>query len=572
MISALGCGAALTVTCAFADQVPGAQTEEPARKPALPAKPAPADLVRVAPSADAGAPVMTDSGVSIAVAQFRFSGNASQPEQLLAPLLTRYVGKSLTLAQLNEAADVIKRHYRAKGWFLAQAYIPAQQPANGIVEIAVLEGRIDRLTVNVAPDAPISADYANRLVAAHLQSGQTITETGLEAPLLLLRDLPRVDAKSVINPGSVPGTASIAINLVKDPDVRVISGRVDLDNYGSKVTGSTRLGAEVNLNNPYGLGDSLSLRGFVASQSGNAFGRAGYNLPVGAGGARVGVSLARLDYVLGNLFAVLKPNGVANVLSANIDYPLRRGRNSNLYTQLMLERKNLEDRTTSPFSSDKHALTSARFQLSGDARDDFAGVTVFNVSLAAGKLHDDDPVRVANDALGLQTEGNFAKLLFSVQRLQQLLPGLHGMFSASGQYTNKNLTSAEKFSIGGDSTVRGFPVGTLVGDQGATATAELRWTPAALKFDRLDLAGVAFYDIGRVTRNHDNSRDLNPINTSTISGYGVGFNIAYGYSFLFKLSVAWPVKGLEQFDVASGTRINEPKSGARAWALASYAF
>lgn len=163
LVSALGCGAALAMSCAWADQVPGTQTEDPSRRSPQPLKPAPNDLVKVAP-AGAPAPAMADSGARIAVSQFRFTGNYSQPSDKLAPLVASYLGKTLTLAELNNAANAIKSHYRANGWFLAQAYIPAQTPVNGVVEIAVLEGRIDRLTVNVADDAPVRADYARRLV------------------------------------------------------------------------------------------------------------------------------------------------------------------------------------------------------------------------------------------------------------------------------------------------------------------------------------------------------------------------------------------------------------------------
>lgn len=570
LISALGCGAALTVTCAFAEQVPGAQTEDPARRPVQPAKPPPPDLMRVAPGVSAVAPVMSDRGSTIQVSQFSFSGNAAQSAETLAPLVKSYLGRPLTLTQLNEAADVIQRHYKAKGWFLAQAYIPAQTPSNGVVEIAVLEGSIDTLTVNVAPDAPIRAAYAQRLIAASLRSGQTITENSLEGPLLLLRDLPRVDAKSVINPGTVPGTASITVNLVKDPDASIIGGRIEIDNYGSPSSGARRLGGELDVNNPFGLGDALSLRGFAASEHGNVFGRAGYTVPVGSGGARVGVSAARLDYVLGKSFESIGPNGVANVYSANATYPLLRSRNSNMLAQLLVERKDLEDRTKVPFSSDKQRLTSARLQLSGDVRDQHAGFTQFSISATSGKLREDDPLRVANDELTYRTEGSFAKYLLSVQRLQQLTPGVHALLSVSGQLASKNLTSAEKYSIGGDSTVRAFPVGTLIGDQGYVATAELRWAPAALKSDRLDLAGILFYDVGQVTRNHDNSNALIHVeaNKPRVAGYGIGLNLGYGAHFLFKASVAWQAKRLDPTDpaaLAAGT-------GARAWAQASYAF
>src|SRR6476469_5540168 len=231
IISAVGCGAALTATCAFADQVPGTQTEDPARKPLQPSKMAPAHLIRTTPPATANAPRMADNGTRIAVSQFRFSGNDSVSSDRLAQLVANRAGKSLSLDELNAAAAVIQSYYRSNGWFLAQAYIPAQTPANGVVEIAVLEGRIDKLTINVAPDAPVRPEYAQQLAASFLARGQTITENSLERPLLLLRDLPRVDAKSIIDPGSAPGTADITVNLVADPDARVFSGHVDIDNY-----------------------------------------------------------------------------------------------------------------------------------------------------------------------------------------------------------------------------------------------------------------------------------------------------------------------------------------------------
>jgi hemolysin activation/secretion protein len=142
------------------------------------------------------------------------------------------------------------------------------------------------------------------------------------------------------------------------------------------------------------------------------------------------------------------------------------------------------------------------------------------------------------------------------------------MVSATGQFANKNLTSAEKFSIGGDNTVRAFPVGALVGDHGYSASAELRWTPAALQLNQTDLAAIMFVDIGQVTRNHDNSRVLGQHNTSRISGYGVGLNLGYGAQFLLKVSVAWQAKQLHAEDLSAHAN----QSGARAWAQASYAF
>ncbi|WLI89444.1 ShlB/FhaC/HecB family hemolysin secretion/activation protein [Massilia sp. R2A-15] len=569
LVTAAGCGVAFSVASAVPDQVPGTQTQDPTLKPAQPSKPPAPGMIQGA--GPAAAPASPADGATISVSRFTFSGNDSQPDDKLAAQVAPYLGRPLTLAQLGEAADAVKRYYRAQGWFLAQAYIPAQAPASGVVDIAVLEGRIDTVTINVADDAPMSKSYANNLANHFLKSGQTITENGIERPLLLLRDVPRVDAKSVIDPGSTAGTASITVNVVTDPDAPRINGRLEFDNYGSRTTGKNRLGGEINVNNPYGLGDQLSLRGFRANENGNGFGRVGYSLPVGPLGTRVGVSAARLDYVLGKEIAALGANGVANVISANAAHPLMRSKNNNLFLQLVFERKKLDDRTTTPVAtSDRRTLNTGRLQLNGDVRDDFSGVTVYSISGMRGDLKIDDPELAFLDQqpdFGARAAGKFNKLMYSVQRLQQLAPPLHLLLSVSGQQSNKNLHAAEKFTIGGDNTVRAFPVGTLVGDHGVAATAELRFAPSMLKYNRFDAVATLFYDYGRTTRNHDNSNLKYEYNSSHISGYGVGLNLGYADKFLLKVSAAWQHKGLDPLDPAF-----VPKGGARIWAQAAYAF
>ena len=567
LITFVGCTGAVTLPM-YAQQMPGdlpgTQTDNGIPMPFI--KPAAKDLIKVAPL-DTPAPIVIgEAGISIVVKRFKFVGNQAESSENLEPLVAAYLGKALTLGQLNEAADAIRRFYRNKGWFLAQAYIPAQSAKNGVIEIAVLEGRIDKITINVAADAPISAAYAKRLINASLHAGQAISENGIERPLLLLRDVPRVDAKSVIDPGGDVGTATIVVNVVKDPDAPVISGLVEADNYGSRVSGMNRLGGEINVNNPYGVGDQLSLRGFIASAGGNGFGRAAYSLPVGPWGTRVGVSIARLDYVLGQEFAAIKPNGIADVYSVNAAQPLIRSKNANLFVQLIAEKKQLTDQITTPYSSEKSALSSVRLQLNGDARDDFAGTTLYSLSVMRGNLSLNNAIRQTEDqdaATGAHTNGGFDKLVFSAQRLQQLVPSLNGMFSVSGQITNKNLHPAEKFSIGGENTVRAFPVGELVGDQGYTATTELRYAIPGLKIGKLDVVSTLFYDYGQVTQNHDNSLIKTSNNKRTISGYGLGLNLGYGDDALIKLAIAWPLIGVSQV---------EPNKRTRLWAYVGYFF
>ena len=78
---------------------------------------------------------------------FRITRNTAFSEGELLPLLKEFVGKQLSLEDLQRAADVITRHYRDRGYFVARAYVPAQDIRDNIVEITVLEGRLDRVSV-----------------------------------------------------------------------------------------------------------------------------------------------------------------------------------------------------------------------------------------------------------------------------------------------------------------------------------------------------------------------------------------------------------------------------------------
>ncbi len=531
LISLLGCGAILTAGAALAQTAPNTT--------------APTEL-------------------TVQVNEFRFTGNTAVSSAELASLLKNFPGRALTIDQINRAAEEVQILYRAKGWFLARAFVPPQGTKDGVVEIAILEGRIDKVSVNVAGGAPISAAQAEAVAHAYLHSGDLISDSGIEHPLLLLRDVPRVTAKSVVEPGSTVGTANVAITIDTDPALGVISGRAELDNYGTHATGRTRLTGEVDVNNPYGIGDQLSLRAFVANAHGNAFGRASYTVPVGPYGTRVGASLARLNYQLGEEFAALNPTGVANVASLNASHPLVRSKDLNLLAQVVIERKKLKDEIEALGTAETSSLHATTFSLNGDWRDSPVSANQFSLSLGYGKLTFDDPLRQANDespTFGLHAAGSYTKTMLTARRMHQIGDGLQALVSLSAQGANKNLPGAEKFALGGPTSVRAFPLGEVVGDQGYAVTLELQYALPALQFASCSVAGIGFYDSGHAKINHTTPPAYSGFTTRTIAGLGVGLNADCGGGLMLRLALAKPTLG------------DQPgSSGTRAWIMAGYGF
>lgn len=518
----------------------------------------------LAQSMDPPAPAATtDPALTVHATQFRFSGNSALGNEELASVLKQFYDRDLTLEQLNRAAEEVQALYRHKGYFLARAYLPAQTPKDGVVEIAILEGKIDQVTVKVAPDAPISPARAEAIAHAYLQSGQLITDRRVERPLLLLRDLPRVGATSVLEPGSATGTANVTVEVTNDFATPVVNGRVELDNYGTHATGRVRLTGEVNVNNPGGMGDTLSLRAFIANQHGNAFGRASYTIPVSPYGTRVGASLARLNYVLGDEFAALEPKGVANVASLNASQPLMRNKDANLLAQLVLERKKLTDEIVLLDSKETSSLRAATVSLNGDWRDSPDSVNQVSLGVSRGKLTYDDPLRQALDdspAVGLHASGSYTKTTLSARRMHQWGGGLQMLTSFNGQRASKNLPGAEKFALGGTSNVRAFPIGEVVGDDGYAVTLELQYLLGNLG-GMCSVAGTGFYDFGRVTLNHTDPAVYSGFTRRAIGGPGVGLNLDCEGGLMVRFSVAAPTQGKEPGN-----------DGARAWIMAGYGF
>ncbi|WP_426688171.1 ShlB/FhaC/HecB family hemolysin secretion/activation protein [Rhodanobacter ginsengiterrae] len=496
---------------AWAQDVPGAGSQLRQLPPApLPQQVAPDIRIEQATAP----PTSGESSVRVLVNALHVSGEQVFSEAELVGVTGFRPGSQLSLADLQAMASRITEFYRSHGYFVAQAFLPAQKVIDHQVTIAVSEGRYGKVTLNN------SSNLSSRLARSRLDglnTGDPITIRPLENRLLLLSDVPGVHVSSTLSPGATPGTSDLLVDVTPG---RRVTGSVDADNAGNPYTGEYRIGATVNLNNPLGLGDVASLR-VLTSGRGLRYGRASYQLQ--AGRATVGVAYSRLEYVLGKQFRSLRAHGSADVASVYGYYPLMRSRNTSLTAGLVYEEKSFRDHIDLFQSvSDRraHVLTA---QLYGSQQDGFGGggVTSLFVGLSLGSLDIRTPAARAADAVSAQTEGSYRKAWFNVARLQRVtdLVSLYGSFT--GQVASKNLDPSEKLVLGGMDGVRAYPQGEGFGDAGYLASLEAR----------LLLAGVsahvpgqvhllAFVDTGHININ-ERPWYAGP-NSRTLSSVGVG--------------------------------------------------
>ncbi|MBA3050436.1 ShlB/FhaC/HecB family hemolysin secretion/activation protein [Brevundimonas sp.] len=436
-------------------------------------------------------------GSSIRVDALRVTGATLFTEAELVAAADFTPGRDLTLPELRNAAARITRFYNDRGYVLAQAYLPAQDVVGGTVTIAVIEGRYGAIELRNQSGVP---DALAGSVLSGLNRGDPVAIAPLERRLLLLSDIPGVVVHSTLSPGTEVGSSDLAVDLTH---ARRISGSLEADNAGNRYTGAYRLGGSINLHNPTGLGDLISLR-LLASTEGLAYGRAAWQAPLGD--ATVGVAYTHLQYDLGREFEVLDAGGTADIFSVFASYPLIRSRNANLYALASFDAKFLSDEIGLVSQVSDKEVRAMTVGLRGDSRDGFGGGgwNAGSWSWTSGELDIESPLERAVDAVTARSQGGFNKLQYAVSRLQTVSGPLSVYGSLRGQMATDNLDTSEKMELGGAYAVRAYPEGEAYGDEGYVATVEARlaldqWT-ASLP-GRFQLIG--FVDAGEVDFAHD---------------------------------------------------------------------
>ncbi len=436
-------------------------------------------------------------------------------------------GKEVTLGDLYAMAGRISDHYHRNGYFLARAVVPPQEIQDDTVTISVLEGHYGKIALKNSTN--LSPNLAGSLLAG-VGVGNSITSAPLEHSLLLLSDLPGVEVKSTLVPGASVGASDLIVEVTPG---RRVTGSLDADNSGNRYTGATRIGVTVNVNEPAGYGDVLTLRGLGSTSGGLLYGRAAYQMQFGK--AKAGVALAGMHYELGSDFASLEAHGKAEIVSVYGSYPILRSRGTNLYAQFGFDAKTFQDKMDSNNTvADKEAGVWM-LSLNGDSRDGLGGdgYNRYSVTLTDGKIDLRSAGTLATDATTARTNGHFNKLSISATRVQFLPQDWSLYATVNGQVASKNLDSSEKMELGGAGAVRAYPEGEAYGDQGYVVNLEAHRALPKLH-ERLPgrMEAIGFIDTGSVTLNHTawTSND----NRRTLSGAGLGLNWAADNDFVVK--------------------------------------
>jgi hemolysin activation/secretion protein len=469
-------------------------------------------------------------GPAVVVRSLRITGQTRFSESTLVAVAGFRPGMTLTIADLRRMAASVSNYYNAHGYIVAQAYVPAQEVTDGVVTIAVIEGRYG--SVNLDNRSRLRDAVAHEFLRG-LHKGDVVAEAPLERRLLLLSDIPGVDVGSTLAAGSAVGDSDLNVHLT---NAHLISGDLEVDNDGNPYTGRYRGGGTLNINDPLGIGDLASVR-VLTSGSGMQYVRGSYQALVAQ--VTIGAAYEAFDYELGPQYGSPSVNGSEQIASLYAGYPLVRSYDDTLRATVDLSYRTLQNHNTTPDVQGNRRAVVGTLGVNGVHRDRLGGggSDTYALSVSAGDLDIESPLARAADATSARAQGTYAVLRGSIDRLQNIGGPFQLYAWVRGQAASRNLDIDEKMELGGAYAVRAYPEGEAYADEGVVGTLEARmWLPKPWSRmpGRLQLA--VFEDAGYVrfaVRPWATGPD-----SATRSGLGVGLTWEEDNKFLVRVSYA----------------------------------
>jgi len=486
--------------------------------------------------AESASTAAVDQGSKVTVRSFSFSGDTDVvSSQELSAVVRPYVGRELGFVGLQEVAAAVTGHLRRKGYVLARAYLPKQDVTAGAVDIAIIAGRTEGgVSVNAISPMRVRKPLLDRIAASAATAGGVMDVSRIERAVLLMNDLPGVNARASLERGSAPGTTKVTVNAKEGP---FMNAAVSADNFGNRFTGSMRRTSQFAVNDLTGFGDRFNAA-WVNSDYMNQ-GRIGYRIPIDAAGDAVDASYSVMKYRLAGAMESLDSKGRADTAGAGFEHPLQRTRDASVWVGARGEWYRLRDEANGNVSSERR-IPVAQTYLNGTFLDRFlrGGITNVRAAVSGGSNAIKDETA---DAGAARSAGHFSKTEYSVSRLQGISPIVAFFLSARGQVADGNLDSSQKFILGGPSGVRAYPVGEGSGDDGHIFTFESRCDlPFTPEYARMQLIG--FFDTGYV-REHDDTWGSSVSNATGrnhywLSGFGPGVSVGKDDLYRVQLSYA----------------------------------
>ncbi len=469
--------------------------------------------------------------------------------EVLAEINRQLAGRPINLPVLSAVPAIINEIYAVEGALTASAVLRPQTSANGVIHVSLLEPVLGDIRVSDVGNT--KPDYIRQRIGA--VPGQHPEFESLAQDLFVFSTLNNINLTAQFEPTDSPDVVDMVLKGDKPKETMTA---VTVDNHGPHETGEERASAYFQHMSLTGRRDILSVNGSVSEGTRKA--GISYSFPVGLKGARLmtGSAYSESRVVNGQLASV-----------------------------------NLESQSASVYFSYQHPVIVepgriAWIGVSGDLerlQTQISGVELTDSTIGETSLFTNWLWRKSNltTSINLQftfgdassqtatsTDGPFQYIQGGLDMAGVVEESVAVRFRMNAKYAiSRNNPSSILHSIGGVTTVRGYPEGLLSGDTGANISLEFsRANPwifdignlgSGLLGDDGEEATVesmtvnpfVFFDAGFAVPFRASGRSIG--SNDVIASTGFGLNAYLGESLSANVTVSFPMRDTIGFDVAS---------------------
>lgn len=411
----------------------------------------------------------------------RFEVDASEilsPQDIdgvLAPLR----GQTVSLSELQVAVEGINALYEARRQLTARAVLPTQTVQDGVVRVRLIESRTG--AVRIQGNQALAAEHVRDRL--RLSQDALLSVPALEEDLARFNRLNDTQLRANVVAGQRFGTTDVEISVAEPPRLRVDAFA---DNAGRDTTGRMRFGTTVRGANLLGISDAAQFTA-TTTRGANSV-AASYSLPINRRDTRLDMSASFGEIrIIDGPFVPLDITGRSRDVTVGVTQPLVTQADRAWSTYVRLS----DRQARSLFSGFEQTRDTQRVITLGVAGDRFSD---------GHSWYTDQQLVIGSRDLGGSSGFVYWRGLAS--RLDRLGERTQLISRIGAQYAqNRLLPSGEQFQVGGAYSVRGYSEGLLLGRNGYSLSAEIRYGMGALDYlqsgaDSPRLQWLAFIDHG----------------------------------------------------------------------------
>jgi hemolysin activation/secretion protein len=489
---------------------------------------------------------------TIAVEQFEFVGNTVFSPAELNQAIAKFTKKPISFAQLVQAANQITELYVSRGYITTGAYIPEQSLSSGKVKIQIVEGSLAAIEVNVT--GRLKESYVRDRITQKTTTPLNINQ--LQSALQLLQLNPLIESLNAeLSAGITPGTNILTV-AVNSADT--FSLQAKLNNNRNLSVGTFERGIQLEEANLLGIGDRFLLAYDNTEGSNQLSG--GYTLPLNTRDGSLGFNFRwGQNEIVQSSFKDFD----IDIESRNYDLtwrqPLLQQATPQVSQELAVSVTAARRASDSTIMNDAEPLSPGANEdgeirtsvvsfgqewLQRNRRQVVSARSQFNlgVDVLGATILPEEP-----DSQFFSWRGQFSYLRSLGEAEQEF--GATMLLRSQLQLAADPLISTEQFSLGGATTVRGYPQDALLTDSGFLASAEFRLP--IFYFEPLDatLQVAPFIDFGTGWNNDDEETEFNTL-------IGTGFGLLLQTPESFSARVDWGVPLINHEDQRSSLQEN----------------